>query len=55
MRKALKAIQDGSFAQEWIKESKSGAKKFEELMAECDDLEIEKVGKKIRNMSGLEK
>jgi ketol-acid reductoisomerase len=55
MRKALKAIQDGSFAQEWVKESKSGAKKFEELMAECDDLEIEKVGKKIRKMSGLEK
>ena len=55
MKKALKAVQDASFAQAWIAESKSGAKKFDELMAECDALEIEKVGKKIRKMSGLEK
>ncbi len=55
MRKALKAIQDGSFAQKWIAESKAGAKQFEELMAECDNLEIEKVGKHVRRMSGLEK
>ena len=55
MRKALKAVQDASFAKAWIAESKSGAKKFDELMAECDALEIEKVGKQIRQMSGLEK
>jgi ketol-acid reductoisomerase len=55
MKKALKAVQDASFAQAWVAESKSGAKKFDELMAECDALEIEKVGKKIRQMSGLEK
>ncbi|MBC8463139.1 ketol-acid reductoisomerase, partial [Candidatus Bathyarchaeota archaeon] len=54
MREALKSVQDGSFAKAWIAESKSGAKKFDELMAECDSLEIEKVGKKIRQMSGLE-
>jgi ketol-acid reductoisomerase len=55
MRKALKAVQDESFAKKWIAESKSGAKKFDELMAECDALEIEKVGREIRKMSGLEK
>lgn len=55
MRKALKAVQDGSFAENWIMESKSGAKRFEELMREVDALEIEKVGKKVRQMSGLEK
>ncbi len=55
MRTALKAVQDTSFAETWIAESKSGAKKFNDLMAECDALEIEKVGKKIRQMSGLEK
>jgi ketol-acid reductoisomerase len=55
MKKALKAVQDASFAQAWIAESKSGAKKFDELMEECDALEIERVGKKIRKMSGLEK
>jgi len=54
MREALKSVQDGSFAKSWIAESKSGAKKFDELMAECDALEVEKVGKKIRQMSGLE-
>jgi len=55
MRKALKEIQDGSFAKAWIAESKAGAKKFDELMAECDGLEIEKVGRQVRRMSGLEK
>jgi ketol-acid reductoisomerase len=55
MRKALKAVQDGSFAENWIAESKAGAKKFDQLMAECDDLEIEKVGRQVRKMSGLEK
>ena len=55
MRKALKAVQDGSFAKAWVAESKSGAKKFEKLFAECDALEIEKVGRQVRRMSGLEK
>ncbi|MCW4050763.1 MAG: ketol-acid reductoisomerase [Candidatus Bathyarchaeota archaeon] len=55
MRTALKAVQDGSFAANWVAESKAGAKKFDELMAECDALEIEKVGKQVRQMSGLEK
>ncbi|MBD3172350.1 ketol-acid reductoisomerase [Candidatus Bathyarchaeota archaeon] len=54
MRKALKGVQDGSFAEKWVEESKSGAKHFDELMAEVDALEIEKVGKKVRQMSGLE-
>jgi ketol-acid reductoisomerase len=55
MRRALKAVQDGSFAKAWVAESKSGAKKFEKLFAECDALEIEKVGRQVRRMSGLEK
>lgn len=55
MREALKAVRDGSFAKAWIAESKAGAKKFEEFMAECDALEIEKVGRQVRRMSGLEK
>jgi len=55
MRKALKAVKDKSFAEAWIAENRSGAKKFEELMAEVDALEIERVGKEIRKMNGLEK
>jgi ketol-acid reductoisomerase len=54
MRKALKAVQDGSFAESWIKEAKDGMKNFKRLMKECENLEIEKVGQQVRKMSGLE-
>lgn len=55
MRKALKAVQDGSFAKMWIAEAKAGMKDFNALMEECENLEVEKVGKNVRQMSGLEK
>jgi hypothetical protein len=29
-------------------------KNFDRLMAECENLEVEKVGKRVRQMSGLE-
>ena len=54
MRKALKAVQDGSFARMWINEANSGKKEFYKLLEECENLEIEKVGKQVRRMSGLE-
>ncbi len=54
MRRALKAVQDGSFAQRWIDEANSGMKEFRRLVAECEGLEIEEVGRKVRQMSGLE-
>ena len=54
MRKALKAVQDGSFARMWINEANSGKKEFYKLLEECENLEIEKVGKEVRRMSGLE-
>jgi ketol-acid reductoisomerase len=54
MRKALKAVQDGSFARMWIDEANSGKKEFYKLLEECENLEIEKVGKQVRKMSGLE-
>jgi ketol-acid reductoisomerase len=54
MRRALKAVQDGSFARRWIGEYEAGAKEFTRLMEECENLEVEKVGKKVRQMSGLE-
>jgi len=55
MRKTLKAVRDGSFAKRWIEEYASGSKEFNRLMAECESLQIEKVGKQVRRMSGLEK
>ena len=54
MRKALKAVRDGSFARRGIGEYEAGAKEFARLMEECENLEIEKVGKNVRQMSGLE-
>jgi len=55
MRKALEAVQDGSFAQMWINEANGGKKEFYRLLEECENLDIEKVGKRVRQMSGLEK
>ncbi len=54
MRKALKAVQDGSFAKRWIDEYAAGSTEFRRLVEECESLEIEKVGRKVRQMSGLE-
>jgi ketol-acid reductoisomerase len=54
MRRALKAVQDGSFAQRWIDEANSGMKEFRRLVAECEGLKVEEVGRKVRQMSGLE-
>jgi len=54
MREALRKVQDGSFAKSWIEEAKSGMKNFDRLMKECENLEIEKIGKQVRSMSGLE-
>jgi ketol-acid reductoisomerase len=55
MRKALKAVQDGSFARQWINEAESGFKEYNRLLEECANLELEKVGREVRRMSGLEK
>ncbi len=54
MQRALKAVQDGNFAKMWIDEARRGMPEFKRLMDECDSLEIERVGKEIRKMSGLE-
>ena len=55
MRKALRDVQSGAFAREWMEEYKEGSKNFRRLVEECEALEIEKVGKQVRQMSGLEK
>lgn len=55
MKRALKAVQDGSFAKRWIDEGARGQPELKRLMAECDALEIERVGREIRRMSGIEK
>jgi ketol-acid reductoisomerase len=50
MKKALKRIQSGAFAREWIKENKEGCKKFNALREKDKDHLIEKVGAELRSM-----
>jgi ketol-acid reductoisomerase len=50
MRKILAAIQDGSFAREWLAENRAGRSNFERLRQADRDHEIEQVGKVLRAM-----
>ena len=50
MKKLLKQIQNGRFANEWIKENKEGGKKFAELREAAKQHPIEKVGEQLRAM-----
>ena len=49
MKKVLKEIQDGTFANEWMAEYNSGMKKFKQLEKEGEEHEIERVGKELRS------
>jgi ketol-acid reductoisomerase len=55
MKKAAKAVQDGSFAKKWVEDHKSGEKKLKALMDEIEKHPLEQVGKTIRKTSGIEK
>jgi len=48
MKAALKDIQTGKFAKEWVKEHKTGRKKYNALLKEGEQHPIEKVGKRLR-------
>ena len=48
MRQALARIQDGSFAERWIDENRSGRADFLRLRAENSDHQIETVGRALR-------
>ncbi len=50
MKAALKDIQSGKFAKEWVKEYEGGYKKYNALMKAGEDHPIEKVGTKLRSM-----
>ncbi|MCW4026274.1 MAG: ketol-acid reductoisomerase [Candidatus Bathyarchaeota archaeon] len=54
MRKAVKKVQSGKFAEEWIEEHKTGEKNLRALMEEIEEHPLEKVGKFIRKTSGIE-
>ena len=50
MKKVLEAVQDGSFAREWITENDEGRPRFNRLRQENAEHPIEKVGKELREM-----
>ena len=50
MKKALKAIQDGSFAKEWREEFENGLPRFKKLYEADKNHPVEEVGKKLRGM-----
>ncbi len=48
MRKILREIQTGKFARQWIRESETGGKEYQRLLAADLNQPIEKVGAKLR-------
>jgi len=50
MKQVLTEIQDGTFAKNWVEESRSGRAKFRALEEEGFDHPIEKIGKELRSM-----
>ena len=50
MKRVLAQIQSGEFAKEWMSESRSGGRKFQELRTQGQEHPIEEVGEKLRSM-----
>jgi ketol-acid reductoisomerase len=51
MKEALKEIQSGEFAEEWVsKYKKEGKNSFARYMKEIENHQVEKVGKEMRRM-----
>jgi ketol-acid reductoisomerase len=50
MQEILKAVQDGSFAQEWITENEKGRPVMDKFRNQLKESTIENVGKKLREM-----
>ena len=50
MEAALKEIQSGKFARQWIAETRSGQKRYRQLLAAAERHPIEKVGRRLRRL-----
>ena len=50
MRKVLAEIQDGTFAREWIAESREGGARFQALRKRDTEHQVEQVGEELRSM-----
>ncbi len=55
MKRAVRDVQSGKFAKEWIKERETGEKKLNSLIKRLEQHQIEKVGRFIRKTAGIEK
>ncbi len=55
MRKAVKLVQNGEFAKEWVKKSLKSKETLEALMKPIEEHQIETVGRFIRKTAGIEK
>lgn len=54
MKKVVAAVQNGEFAREWISKSEGAKELLDSLIKELENHQIEKVGKFIRRMAGIE-
>ncbi|MBC7130139.1 ketol-acid reductoisomerase [Candidatus Bathyarchaeota archaeon] len=55
MKKVVESVQSGEFAKEWISKSERAKEVLDGLIKEVETHQIEKVGKFIRKMAGIEK
>ncbi len=55
MKRILKEIQNGKFAKSWTGDREKSAKELEVMIRQLEEHSIEKIGKEIRKLSGLEK
>ena len=54
MKTALKEIRSGAFAKTWTGDREKSARQLDQMMKELANHSIEKVGRDIRKLSGLE-
>ncbi|MEM0216238.1 MAG: ketol-acid reductoisomerase [Candidatus Bathyarchaeia archaeon] len=54
MKKVVAAVQNGEFAREWISKSEGARELLDSLIRELENHQIEKVGRFIRKMAGIE-
>jgi ketol-acid reductoisomerase len=50
MEIVLQEIRSGKFTREWLRETKSGRKRYARLLAESQEHPIEKVGARLRGL-----
>jgi ketol-acid reductoisomerase len=55
MQRALTDVRSGAFAKSWTGDREKSAQALEKMMTELENHQIERVGREIRKLSGLEK